>query len=140
MARRNRNSPPREDPYKEEREEVAHYDKTHPNEPGYQGRPIERYHKKAVSGLKSIIAFTAPRIEKVRRTGKKVSKAARKRSQAINDNFGIGGPVSVPQFGHQASASFGAGLHNMGAGLMDMSFSDPFTQSPRRGKRGNPPY
>ena len=130
--KRSRSEPPDSNGHEEEREEMRHYDKTHPQEKGYQGRPSERFHKNVISGLKTFIGVTAPKIQKVRATGRKISKAARKRSRVMEDNF-AGSYMPVPNFGKEAGMSFGMGLHNMGADWGGMSFSDPFDQ-PKRGR------
>jgi hypothetical protein len=71
-----------------------------------------------LSGIGNLGHALAPHLEQARRTGGKVQRYARQRSEAIDHNFGIG------QFNP-----------NIGAGLMDMRFPNSGFDRPAAPKR-----
>lgn len=118
---------------KEDKEEVEHYYEQNPQDKGYQGTRGERIYRKAIGGLKSFVATTAPKIQRVKATGKRTSKKARRQLQRMEDNFPAysGG---VPGFGRTASNSYGENLMRIGSDWNNFQFNLP--EPPSGNRRG----
>lgn len=105
-------------------EEVEYYHRQNPQDKGYQGSRGERIYRKAIVGLKSLVATTAPKIQRVRTTGKKMSRKARRQLSSMEDNFPAYGG-EIPGFGRTASISYGENLMRIGSDWNDFQFNLP---------------
>lgn len=116
MVQRTRKSQqePNRDPYKEEKEELAYYERTNPR----QETRGERIKNLLITKGKQVIDVST-------KIGGKAQRFARSRGYGMSS----GGRIGLPSgFGKQAGLSYGVGL-------MNMNFGNPFNQPAEREQR-----